>query len=202
MVVSMSLSISVVSASFQFSSGGVQTSVHRDHRGTRGGVGMRNMPFLYLSQDSGTNTNEGGGGGLMLSTLSKSSLVESAFAALSDEDQYDAVLTGLCAKLLDNPLEGDNDTPLEDPIQLLQEMNARNIIASPRSTMALIDVRVFLYIHTLFHHDLILMCMHSFLLEKISQTQCLLTIIVFRINGSILWILGGRNHFIYLGILL
>jgi hypothetical protein len=145
MVVSMSVLLSVVSASFQLSSGGVQKSVdmHRYHRGW-GGVG-RTMPSssLYLSQDGGTNSE---GGGLMLSNLSKSSLVESAFAALSDEDQYDAVLTGLCAKLLDNPLEGgdDNDTTLQDPLQLLQEMNARNILASPRSTMALIDVRVFL----------------------------------------------------------
>eukprot|EP00978_Attheya_sp_CCMP212_P017285 scaffold46017_cov57-Attheya_sp.AAC.4 len=141
MVVSMSLLLSVVSASFQLSSGGVQKSVHmhRDRRGW-GGVG-RNMQSssFCLSQDSGTNSE---GGGLMLSNLSKSSLVESAFAALSDEDQYDAVLTGLCAKLLDKPLEGDDDTTLQDPLQLLQEMNARNILASPRSTMALIDVAV------------------------------------------------------------
>lgn len=66
----------------------------------------------------------------------------SAFAALSLPDQYDAVLTGLCAKLLDDTNNKSNlDTQaLQDPMQLVQEMNEKNIPASPRSLMALVDV--------------------------------------------------------------
>jgi hypothetical protein len=70
-----------------------------------------------------------------------------AFVALSDVDQYDAVLTGLCAKLLDDTTitTSATDTPLEerlqDPMQLLQEMNQKRLVASPRSLMALLDVR-------------------------------------------------------------
>lgn len=68
---------------------------------------------------------------------SKSQLF-SAFSALTAADQYDAVLTGLCAKILDTNEE--EQVSLEDPLQLLQEMNGKRIQASPRSTMALIDV--------------------------------------------------------------
>ena len=69
----------------------------------------------------------------------------SAFSALDESDQYDAVLTGLCAKVLDDPSNsGDKITvALQDPIRLLEEMNTRKISASPRSLMALIDVRSF-----------------------------------------------------------
>jgi hypothetical protein len=65
----------------------------------------------------------------------------SAFAALSLPDQYDAVLTGLCAKLLDDKKSNNLDKQaLQDPMQLVQEMNEKNIPASPRSLMALVDV--------------------------------------------------------------
>ena len=70
----------------------------------------------------------------------------SAFMSLDENDQYDAVLTGLCAKILDDD-EGSTITSsdqvlpaLQDPISLLTEMNQRRIKASPRSLMSLIDV--------------------------------------------------------------
>ena len=66
----------------------------------------------------------------------------SAFEALDLNDQYDAVLTGLCAKVLDDPNIRDEQcaSALKDPLQLLQEMNQKRISASPRSLMALVDV--------------------------------------------------------------
>ena len=83
-------------------------------------------------------------GGLMSIGSALQSQLVSAFTALDESDQYDAVLTGLCAKILDNPSKsGDQVTvALQDPIQLLQEMNGRRIPASGRSLMALIDVRI------------------------------------------------------------
>jgi hypothetical protein len=86
----------------------------------------------------------------------------SAFAALDEREQYDTVLTGLCAKILDETATTSTNaqdpankiaidatlTPsqrayekLKDPISLLQEMNNRNISASARSLVALVDVR-------------------------------------------------------------
>jgi hypothetical protein len=97
-------------------------------------------------------------GGLVTASDAKSRLF-SAFTALELPDQYDAVLTGLCAKILDNEIAvpvssgvvgvGDAKSTstakaLLDPMQLLQEMNQKRIVASPRSIMALIDVRVVL----------------------------------------------------------
>jgi hypothetical protein len=92
----------------------------------------------------------GGGGGLVTASDAKSQLF-SAFAALDLSDQYDAVLTGLCAKILDNddPSKGGTSSSsqsatvlqVDGPMQLLQEMNQKRIVASPRSIMALIDVR-------------------------------------------------------------
>lgn len=90
------------------------------------------------------NGESGGGGGLILQADAKSQLFAS-FAALSLSDQYDAVLTGLCAKILDSA----DATPekamqaLQDPLQLIEEMNAKKIPASARSLMALVDVRVY-----------------------------------------------------------
>ena len=89
--------------------------------------------------------------GLLLSKDAKSQLFAS-FSALSLADQYDAVLTGLCAKIVDGTAgvtkdEADESTApvspqdaLADPMNLLQEMNQKRIVASPRSMMALIDV--------------------------------------------------------------
>lgn len=99
---------------------------------------------------SSTSSSSGGvngastptGGLVSLSSDAKSQLF-SAFTALDLPDQYDAVLTGLCAKILDNTdLKEEQVAPsLQDPLQLLNEMNMKRIRASPRSLMALIDVR-------------------------------------------------------------
>ena len=80
--------------------------------------------------------------GLVPSGFSLQSQLASAFSNLDESDQYDAVLTGLCAKILDEPsLAGDDViVALEDPISLLEEMNGRRVKAGSRSLMALIDV--------------------------------------------------------------
>jgi hypothetical protein len=78
-----------------------------------------------------------------LATIGSSlqSQLASAFSSLDESDQYDAVLTGLCAKILDSPKKGDEvSVALQDPIELLQEMNGRRVKASGRSLMSLIDV--------------------------------------------------------------
>jgi hypothetical protein len=66
----------------------------------------------------------------------------SAFSQLDESDQYDAILTGLCAKILDNSSMKGNDVlvALQDPLNLLEEMNARRVVAGSRSIMALVDV--------------------------------------------------------------
>jgi hypothetical protein len=103
--------------------------------------------WQYAEGDGGG----GGGGNILLQADAKSRLFES-FAALSMADQYDAVLTGLCAKILDGDKNNQNRRSsseaadvavieaLQDPMNLLQEMNQKRINASPRSIMALIDV--------------------------------------------------------------
>lgn len=93
----------------------------------------------------------------------RNSVVSSAFEALGEKDQYDAVLTGLCAKILDGKYqpsptsttedaaeEGEGEIyakkvntdafeTLRDPMRLMTEMNVRKIRASERSLMALVD---------------------------------------------------------------
>ena len=81
----------------------------------------------------------GGASSLILSNDNKSKLA-SAFSNLAENDQYDAVLTGLCAKILDDTENQKAMSALQDPISLLQEMNDRKVLASGRSLMALIDV--------------------------------------------------------------
>jgi hypothetical protein len=72
----------------------------------------------------------------------------SAFTNLALTDQYDAVLTGLAAKILDS----SDSTPertiteLSNCYELLTEMNQKRIAPSPRSTMAMIDVRIFCFL--------------------------------------------------------
>lgn len=98
----------------------------------------------------------------------RASLLESAFEAMDDKDKYDAVLTGLCSKIVDgqskpsSPNANANGntaaeeiaedatlTPtqlamktMQDPINLMREMNSSNVKASGRSLMALVDVSV------------------------------------------------------------
>jgi hypothetical protein len=104
----------------------------------------------YLAFDSSTEDTDSATlngqqvsmvGGLVTAADSRSQLF-SAFTALTAADQYDAVLTGLCAKILDDTqLKSDSAMErLKDPIQLLEEMNSKRIRASPRSVMALVDV--------------------------------------------------------------
>lgn len=85
----------------------------------------------------------------------RASLLNSAFEALDENDQYDAVLTGLCSKIIDgkistNPEKVAKEATLtqtqlamermKDPLRLVNEMNQRRVKASTRSLMALIDV--------------------------------------------------------------
>ena len=113
-------------------------------------------------QDKSSNTgdNSGGGSSVLVSTQSDTTTTAalfSAFASLDLRDQYDAVLSSACAKLLDgtaaasdnNNINSNNDadaaaatveTKLNDCQRLLQEMNDSNVPASPRSLMALVDV--------------------------------------------------------------
>lgn len=89
-----------------------------------------------------TNEDDNGNGkGLMAMGNSLQSQLASAFSALDESDQYDAVLTGLCAKILDQPsLSGDEViVALQDSISLLEEMNLRKVSAGSRSLMALVD---------------------------------------------------------------
>ena len=104
----------------------------------------------YLSNErielfaDATDENSGSSSGGIMSMKSLQSQLASAFTALDESDQYDAVLTGLCAKILDQPAisDGSAGKTLEDPIQLVEEMNTRRIKASPRSLMSFIDVRL------------------------------------------------------------
>ncbi len=118
---------------------------------------MHHMPSGTLASSS-TRLNVQTNPGIVLKDAfenDRASLLNSAFDALNEDEKYDAVLTGLCAKLIDGEMSSDPDqiameatlTPsqlalekLKDPIQLMEEMNQRRIKASGRSLMALIDV--------------------------------------------------------------
>ena len=105
-----------------------------------------------------TEENQSSAGSVILQG-DNMSLLQSAFSALSDDDKYDAVMTGLCAKILDGEIsapdedavvkEASYQSPgyaiLADPIKLLQEMNNRRLKASERSMMALIDVSLLFF---------------------------------------------------------
>lgn len=83
---------------------------------------------------------------LVSAAADNKSRLASAFASLSENDQYDAVLTGLCAKILDDKKNDEQAiAALQDPIKLMQKMNARGIKASGRGLMALIDVSINLF---------------------------------------------------------
>ena len=123
----------------------------------------RPMPSLRQAAEDSTkdqvstvNGDASGGGGLILQADAKSQLFAS-FSALSLSDQYDAVLTGLCAKILDSTDAKPEAAivALEDPLSLLQEMNTKRIPASARSLMALVDVRrLFVCLVVCFHHGM------------------------------------------------
>ena len=69
-----------------------------------------------------------------------SNALSDAFDALSETDKYDAVLTGLCAKILDSKDKTNEENNVEGPLNLMQEMISRKVQASTRSVSALIDV--------------------------------------------------------------
>jgi len=98
---------------------------------------------LFAGQESSNNNNNNNNNneGLVAMGSDLQSQLASAFSALDEGDQYDAVLTGLCAKILDQPtLAGDLVVDaLKDPISLLEEMNSRRVSAGSRSLMALVD---------------------------------------------------------------
>ncbi len=120
-------------------------------------IRYHNSPLTKLASNVDVNAE-----GIVLQDTfnkNKASLLESAFDALRDDDKYDAVLTGLCSKILDGKIEVDPAqigkeatlTPfqlalekLKDPIRLVAEMNQKRVKASSRSLMALIDVSSFL----------------------------------------------------------
>jgi hypothetical protein len=101
----------------------------------------RNEKSSTASTTEGGSSNSGAMSWMMnsLAVDDPKSRLASAFAALDETDQYDAVLTGLCAKILDSK-DLEAKAELDGPIQLLQEMNARRVKASGRGLMALIDV--------------------------------------------------------------
>lgn len=129
----------------------------------------RSTVLLYETarDDSSSSSSpvNGGGGGLVTTTAQQQQQQDNednvvktqlfaAFTNLGAADQYDAVLTGLCAKILDQNTDHDAMSSssssatqtaaaasLQDCTDLLQEMNEQKIAASPRSLMAMMDVR-------------------------------------------------------------
>jgi hypothetical protein len=104
-------------------------------------------PFSSTVKLLATTNEDDNGKGLLAMGNSLQSQLASAFSALDESDQYDAVLTGLCAKILDQPsLSGDEViVALQDSISLLEEMNLRKVSAGSRSLMALVDVSTSYY---------------------------------------------------------
>lgn len=110
----------------------------------------RNSPgvaaLFATTQPSSPDPDErrAGSSSNLVTTQSQSSQVLlSAFANLDLSDQYDAVLSSACAKILDEPAASKDQVVLKlnDCQRLLQEMNDAKVAASPRSMMALVDVR-------------------------------------------------------------
>uniref|UniRef100_A0A7S1UY03 Uncharacterized protein n=2 Tax=Grammatophora oceanica TaxID=210454 RepID=A0A7S1UY03_9STRA len=96
---------------------------------------------MVVEQKTSTTEDIASTGSLVF--IDKKSQLASAFAALDEGDQYDAVLTGLCAKILDDDLDApESRSALEDPLSLLKEMNLRRVKASGRSLMSMVDATV------------------------------------------------------------
>lgn len=72
--------------------------------------------------------------------LRRDNLLENAFESLTEEDKYDAVLTGLCAKILDSKSSTTTEEDISGVAALLQEMNSRGVALSERSAGAAMDV--------------------------------------------------------------
>mmetsp|Transcript_21198 Transcript_21198/g.50395 ORF Transcript_21198/g.50395 Transcript_21198/m.50395 type:complete len:508 (+) Transcript_21198:52-1575(+) len=104
-------------------------------------VRSRSSPLVIFSSTDEEAATTGIREGLVAAGSTLQSQLASAFSALDESDQYDAVLTGLCAKILDQPTMSGDDAivALQDAIQLLEEMNSRKVQAGSRSLMALVD---------------------------------------------------------------
>ena len=92
------------------------------------------------------NAVVGSSSSLVTQSDASTSMLLSTFANLDLSDQYDAVLSSACAKILDDPTATAADQTilkLNDCQRLLEEMNQARVAASPRSMMALIDVRAY-----------------------------------------------------------
>ena len=103
---------------------------HRNHKQHpyRPQSAKRSVSFYSSIDDNDTDMDNRNVGGVVLRDSfvnDKASLLASAFAALEEKDQYDAVLTGLCAKILDGDVaamssgeEGgvDGDGTVEDQV--------------------------------------------------------------------------------------
>ena len=114
--------------------------------------------FTVFSSTNDSSNNSGGGLVQQTDSVMKKQLLN-AFTNLGTADQYDAVLTGLCAKVLDDTNAITPDTTIvaiQDCTDLLEEMNASKITASSRSLMALIDVSVLVFsptrVNSRIHH--------------------------------------------------
>jgi hypothetical protein len=94
---------------------------------------------LYSSKDD--SASGGSGGGLIKQSEALKTQLLNAFTNLGTADQYDAVLTGLCAKILDDTsmTERQAQVSIQDCIDLMEEMNQARIPAAQRSLVALLD---------------------------------------------------------------
>ena len=118
--------------------------------------------FTVFSSANDSSNNSGGGLVQQTDSIMKKQLLN-AFTNLGTADQYDAVLTGLCAKVLDDTNAITPDTTIvaiQDCTDLLEEMNASKITASSRSLMALIDVSVLVFSPTRVNRESIMFSHH------------------------------------------
>jgi hypothetical protein len=93
---------------------------------------------LFSSKDDAAS---GSGGGIVKQSDTLKTQLLNAFTNLGTADQYDAVLTGLCAKILDDTSMSERQAlvSIQDCIDLMEEMNQARIPAAQRSLMALLD---------------------------------------------------------------
>lgn len=118
------------------------TNIHRKRKSSTSRQDNDNN--IETEESESTTTSSVFSGMISSPANNNRSQLFSAFTNLNLSDQYDAVLVGLCAKILDatDITEQEASVQLQDCTQLLQEMNVSNIDASSRSLMALVDVRV------------------------------------------------------------
>jgi hypothetical protein len=67
-------------------------------------------------------------------------LLDEAFSNFDDTDKYETVLSGLCAKIVDDGSEANARLKIVNPMRLLGEMNSMGIPIGPRGVVGLIDV--------------------------------------------------------------